>query len=50
MTLMIPSSMYSCKQNSKVTAHVFSTEDDKEITVFLVKFSSEVMSRERRLG
>jgi trafficking protein particle complex subunit 5 len=40
----------SSKFNARVTAHFQGTEEGSERTVFLVKFSAEVMSRERKLG
>eukprot|EP01038_Epipyxis_sp_PR26KG_P010200 gene10200-13723_t len=41
----------SSRFNARVTAHLVSSGDGSpDRTVFLVKFSSEVMSRERKLG
>ena len=44
-------SSFLCVQNAKVTAHNVSNGDGSvDRTVFLIKFSAEVMSRERKLG
>ena len=40
----------SCKFDCKVTAHLVPTEGGLDRTVFLVKFDSEVMNREKRLN
>lgn len=48
-----PSPLYAhsnCSQDAKVTAHFLTQPDGSEITVFLIKFSPEVMARESRYG
>mmetsp|Transcript_20505 Transcript_20505/g.34511 ORF Transcript_20505/g.34511 Transcript_20505/m.34511 type:complete len:87 (-) Transcript_20505:270-530(-) len=40
----------SAKFDAKVTAHLVQTPGESDKTVFLIKFSEEVMAREKRLG
>mmetsp|Transcript_11736 Transcript_11736/g.17779 ORF Transcript_11736/g.17779 Transcript_11736/m.17779 type:complete len:194 (+) Transcript_11736:75-656(+) len=40
----------SAKFNAKVTAHLVHQPDGPDRTVFLIKFSPEVMAREKRMG
>ena len=48
--------MFQLQQHARVTAHTVTAKDaapggpSYDKTVFLVKFSAEVMSREKRMG
>lgn len=47
---IIAGALDSARFNAQVTAHLVNGENGNDRTVFLVKFSPEVISRERKLG